>query len=98
MSTNTKKLILHIDEAGRGLESLGPMVLAGVIKEEGAEKELTDIGVKDSKLLSAKVREKLFPKIEKIAKSKIFIEVSPQEIVPPDSAVLNNLNVLWWLT
>ena len=47
MSTNTKKLILGIDEAGRG-PIVGRMVLAGVMIEEGAEKELTDIGVKDA--------------------------------------------------
>lgn len=92
MSANAKKLILGIDEAGRG-PIVGPMVLAGVLIEEGAEKELKDIGVKDSKLLSAKVREKLFPKIEKIAKKTMVIEVSPQEI-DARFAVSTNLNVL----
>ena len=92
MDAPNKKMILGIDEAGRG-PIIGPMVLAGVVIEEGQEMELSEIGVKDSKLLTAEKREKLFEKIKKIAKKIMIIEVSSKEI---DSrfAVSTNLNVL----
>jgi len=92
MDAPNKKMILGIDEAGRG-PIIGPMVLAGVVIEEGQEVELSEIGVKDSKLLTPEKREKLFEKIKKIAKKIMIIEVSSKEI---DSrfAVSTNLNVL----
>ena len=92
MSEKSKKLILGIDEAGRG-PIVGPMVIAGVMIEEGQEQELKDLGVKDSKLLQPKQRERLFPKIQKLAKKVMVIEVSPQEI-DARFAVATNLNVL----
>ncbi len=58
-------LVLGIDEAGRG-PVIGPMVIAGVLLEKKAEKELKNAGVKDSKLLSKKRRKEL----EKIIKEK----------------------------
>lgn len=87
-----QKLILGIDEAGRG-PIVGPMVIAGVLIEESKEKELKDIGVKDSKLLTEKQRERLFPLIKKIAKDVMVIEVEPREI-DARFAVSTNLNVL----
>lgn len=58
-------MICGVDEAGKG-SVLGPMVVAAV----GAPSEdaLDDLGVKDSKLLSAKERERLYSLIKKRCK------------------------------
>ncbi len=56
--------IVGIDEAGRG-PIIGPMVMCGVIIEEGQEKELQELGVKDSKLLSPSARERIAAVLEK---------------------------------
>ena len=58
-------MICGVDEAGKG-SVLGPMVVAAV----GAPSEdaLEDLGVKDSKLLSAKERERLYSLIKKRCK------------------------------
>ncbi|MBI2598176.1 MAG: ribonuclease HII [Candidatus Diapherotrites archaeon] len=55
-------LIAGIDEAGRG-PCVGPLVMAVACIEKKHEQELVDLGVKDSKLLTAARREELFPKI-----------------------------------
>ncbi|MFH1545082.1 MAG: ribonuclease HII [archaeon] len=57
-------LIAGIDEAGRG-PVFGPMVLAVACIEKKEEEKLLDLGVKDSKLLSAKERNSCFRKIKK---------------------------------
>ncbi len=81
--------ILGIDEAGRG-PVIGPLILAGVMIEEGEEKKID--GVKDSKLLPHKKRIELDKKIKANSKYKI-VEVSPQEI---DLALnSHNLNLNW---
>jgi len=67
------KVILGIDEAGRG-PVLGPMVIAGVEIEKEKEEMLKSIGVKDSKQLSKRKREELKEEIEKIAKN-CFVEI-----------------------
>ncbi len=58
-------MICGVDEAGKG-SVLGPMVVAAV----GAPSEdaLDDLGVKDSKILSAKERERLYSLIRKRCK------------------------------
>ncbi|KPJ60388.1 MAG: hypothetical protein AMJ46_06380 [Latescibacteria bacterium DG_63] len=53
---------IGIDEAGRGA-LIGPMVVAGVKAENEALSRLRAIGVKDSKKLSPRKREKLFCEI-----------------------------------
>ncbi|MEM5782684.1 MAG: ribonuclease HII [Candidatus Aenigmatarchaeota archaeon] len=55
---------------------MGPMVLAGVLIEE----KLRKIGVKDSKLLSPKQRERLYNLIKKIAKDFVILKISAKEI------------------
>lgn len=78
-------LIGGVDESGRGCV-LGPLVVAGVSVTAEGLRELKDIGVKDSKLLSAKRRESLFPKIMKIASHVHWTGIPPREI---DNVVLN---------
>jgi len=71
--------ILGIDEAGRG-SVIGPLVISGVMIEEKDEKKLRKIKVKDSKKLTPKTREKLVPKIEKIARNIVILRVPPCKI------------------
>lgn len=72
-------IIAGIDEAGRG-PCVGPMVLAVACIEKKDEEKLREIGVRDSKLLSPKQREKLFTQIHGIASEIGAIEVSAKEI------------------
>lgn len=79
-------LILGIDDAGRG-PVLGPMILAGVLAKSEDEKEISEFGAKDSKLLSPNQRAQIK---EKLSKFKSHIEISePKEIDSSD-----NLNYL----
>ncbi len=81
--------VLGIDEAGRG-PVIGPMVIAGVMIEEG--KEYLIEGSKDSKLLKHKERLDLDKKIKENTDYKIII-VEPEII---DAAVLSGeLNLNW---
>ena len=59
------RLIAGIDEAGRG-PVIGPMVIAGVLVDEGRIHEFNRAGVKDSKKLPAKRREELVGPIMEI--------------------------------
>ena len=60
------KLILGIDDAGRG-PVIGPMVLAGCLIDEQTEKEFKSLGVRDSKMLTPRRREFLEKKIKEKA-------------------------------
>src|SRR3989338_301776 len=84
-------LIAGVDESGRG-PVIGPLVMAGVMMNEIYLSKLDKLGVKDSKLLTSKKREELFPKIQEICKYKILI-IEPQEI---DEAIFSEeLNLNW---
>jgi len=72
-------LILGIDDAGRG-PVIGPMVLAGVLINWGDETYMKEIGIRDSKMLTAKRREFLAEKIKKIALDYEIIKIEPKEI------------------
>jgi ribonuclease HII len=72
-------LVAGIDEAGRGCV-IGPLVVAGVLVKEENLVALAALGVKDSKLLTAKKRETLLPEIIRLAERHIVLKVSPQEI------------------
>ena len=75
MQGKTQKILIGIDEAGRGAV-IGPLVIAGVaIFEEDVEK-LKAIKVKDSKMLSPRQRESLEKKIEEIAKEIFIVKVA----------------------
>lgn len=56
---------------------IGPLVVAGVTVRKEDEKKLIAIGCKDSKVLSAKKREELAKKIEKIATSVVVLRIQP---------------------
>jgi ribonuclease HII len=72
-----------IDEAGRG-PVIGPMVMAGVLIDEGQSAQLKKLGVKDSKLLSPEQRNELFDKIISIVKD-YEVKITPAEEI--DSAL-----------
>ena len=72
-------LKLGIDDAGRG-PVIGPMVLAGCVLDEKAEKELKKLGVTDSKKLTQKRREFLDEKIREKAETFEIIVISAPEI------------------
>lgn len=72
-------LVAGIDEAGRGCV-IGPLVIAGVLVKEEDLAALAALGVKDSKLLTAKKREALAPQIISLAQKHVVLKVSPQEI------------------
>ncbi len=82
-----ERLVLGIDEAGRG-PLLGPMVVAGVVLEEEKTVLLEEIGVKDSKLLDRGKREELYTVIEEAATHIIVVSIEPWVI---DSVNLNTL-------
>ncbi|MEI7649908.1 MAG: ribonuclease HII, partial [Methanomicrobiales archaeon] len=69
-------MICGVDEAGKG-SVLGPMVVAAV--GVTSEDILADLGVKDSKLLSAKERERLYTIIRKRCRVAI-VKLDAQEI------------------
>ena len=73
------KLLLGIDDAGRG-PVMGPMCLAGVIIKEEDEAPFAESGIKDSKLLTAKKRDQLVGQIKEKAVSFKAILVTPIEI------------------
>jgi len=88
-------LTLGIDDAGRG-PVIGPMVLAGCLLDENAEKELKRLGVKDSKQLSQKRREFLAEKIKERAETFEVVILPPVEIdgEGEDRIKLNELEAL----
>jgi len=85
-------LLAGIEEAGRG-PVIGPLVLAVAAIEEKKEKELQELGVKDSKMLSAKQREALFNVITDMCEYEIIV-VHPEEIDLALESANSNLN---WL-
>ena len=69
--------IAGVDEAGRG-PCAGPLVVAAVILKESNSGALAR--VRDSKALSEKVREELFPVVKSEALAYSIIEIWPQEL------------------
>jgi ribonuclease HII len=88
-------LVAGIDEAGRGCV-IGPLVVAGVVLKIENLQYLTELGVKDSKLLTAKKREALYPEIMKLTENHHIIKVPPAQIdkVVRSRRVLHKLNRL----
>ncbi|VVB77208.1 Ribonuclease HII [uncultured archaeon] len=67
------------DEAGRG-SVIGPLVISMVSIGKGKEKKLSDIGVRDSKLLSKKKRAFLFDEIRSISEEVQTYKITNDEI------------------
>lgn len=84
--------ICGIDEAGRGC-IVGPLVICGAMLDESDLPKLDELGVKDSKLLTEKQRERIEKELKRIVKYEIII-VPPEEI---DSSVNSNIgeNLNW---
>lgn len=88
-------LVAGVDEAGRGCV-VGPLVVAGIAVQAENLPLLVELGVKDSKLLTAKKRESLFPEIIKLAEKHQVIKVPPAQIdkVVRSNRTLHKLNRL----
>ncbi len=82
-------IVIGIDEAGRG-PILGDMVIAAIAFREDTLKKINGLGVKDSKLLTPNMREKLVPHIIKYSLAVVVSHVSPIEI---DHYNLNELTI-----
>ncbi len=79
-----------VDEAGRG-PAIGPMVVAGVCADRD---RLIEIGVKDSKKLSAGRRERLEREIRKVATKIVIRVVEPEEIdMMRENITINEIEV-----
>ena len=74
-----KMLVAGVDEAGRGCV-IGPLVVAGVALKAENLPLLTELGVKDSKLLSPKKREALYPEIIRLTETYQVVKLLPYEI------------------
>jgi ribonuclease HII len=72
-------LVAGVDEAGRGCV-IGPLVVAGVMFKAENLPSLIELGVKDSKLLTAKKREALYPEIIRLTEKYQTIKVLPYQI------------------
>ena len=84
-------LVCGVDEAGRG-SMLGPLVVAGIAVEKSKISRLSEIGVKDSKKLSAKSRESLYKQIIKIVDDYAISKATPKQIdIAVNQHKLNNL-------
>jgi ribonuclease HII len=83
-------LIAGVDEAGRGCV-IGPLVVAGVAVQTEKMEQLAGLGVKDSKLLTAKKREELYPQILNLVSAFNVQKLQPSEIdVAVDSGRVNH--------
>jgi len=76
---NMGRSVAGIDDAGRG-PIIGPLVIAGVLMDEERVRELVQMGVKDSKLLTPDSRSDLALKIAAVATRVSYQEVSPAEV------------------
>lgn len=83
------RYLLGIDEAGRG-SLMGPMIIAGVLIRDDVEEKLSEIGVRDSKLLSRSSRENLLSQIMDLSENVEIQVASPDEI---DEFNLNDLEI-----
>ena len=87
--------VAGVDEAGRG-SVIGPLVVAGVAFPEDELELLVELGVKDSKMLTAKRRESLAKEIESISSKISYFELQPHsiDVVVTRGLKLKKLNYL----
>ncbi len=72
-------LVAGVDEAGRG-PAIGPLVVAAVVIEKQQEELLHSLGVKDSKQLTPKERERQYAELGRLVKECASISIEPHEI------------------
>lgn len=72
-------LVAGVDDAGRG-SLIGPLVIAGVMMRKEDLQKLVELGVRDSKVLSPKNRERLALQVKKIAQKYGVVKLLPREI------------------
>jgi len=72
-------LVAGVDEAGRGC-IIGPLVVAGVLLERKKLHRLSQLGVKDSKLLFPKKRQAIFSEIMCLAEKHYVVKLLPSQI------------------
>lgn len=88
-------LVAGVDEAGRGCV-IGPMVVAGIVVKVENLPLLIKLGVKDSKLLTPRKREALYPEIMRLTEKYQIVKVFPYQIdkVVESARKLHKLNRL----
>lgn len=88
-------LVAGVDEAGRGCV-IGPMVVAGIVVKVENLPLLIKLGVKDSKLLTPRKREALYPEILRLTEKYQIAKVFPYQIdkVVESARKLHKLNRL----
>lgn len=74
-----EQVVIGIDEAGRG-PCIGPLIFSVVGIKKNKLTKLSQLGVKDSKLLSGAKRNILLPQIIKLAEHYQTISISVEEI------------------
>jgi len=79
MTESRTTLVGGIDESGRGC-LLGPLVVAGVSVTASGLRALKKLGVRDSKKLTPKRREALYPEIVKVSSRVEWASIGPEEI------------------
>ncbi len=87
ISLRNRRILLGIDEAGRG-SLVGDMFVVGVCVDESKLRLLEKLGVRDSKLLAPDAREKLYGRIIGIVDHVIVKRIPPNRI---DEENLNKL-------
>jgi len=88
------RLILGIDESGKG-PVIGPLIIVGYMIKESDLNKLKTLGVKDSKLLTHKQREKMVDKIKELAEDYKIITIQPREIDEAVESKDKNMNLNW---
>lgn len=79
MNNISRKIFAGIDDAGRG-SIIGPLIIGGVaVDTEGLER-LSELRIRDSKMLSPKSRYKALEKINEVALKISLRRISPEEI------------------
>ncbi|MAG60393.1 ribonuclease HII [archaeon] len=87
------KILVGVDEAGRG-PIIGPLVMAAAAIREEDLKKLQYLGVKDSKLLSKEAREEMFERLHEILLDFRIELIEPDAV---DSALGDPTSNLNWL-
>ncbi|MGC8571893.1 MAG: ribonuclease HII [Candidatus Micrarchaeia archaeon] len=77
------------DEAGRGAV-IGPLIVAIVATKKESEKKFSEIGVRDSKMLTRERREELYDKIKKASLASFVDSIQPEEI---NNAMKNGISL-----